>query len=265
MPSAPTNHAGILLAVEGIDGAGKTTQVELLAESLRAAGLEVVTSKEPTGGKWGQKIRESAMNGRLPLDEELEAFIRDRQEHVASTISPSLEQGKTVILDRYFYSTIAYQGERGADVDVLDRKMKELAPEPDMVIVLDVEPYQGLSRIVRGRGEEPNRFESADSLARVRTIFKHLCDIDDTLEEVDGRATIPAVHQSILHLVMAGPVKDRYCAKSYGCTDPGHCVPRLTKSCRWIALCHGLSRHFEERYGALLEIPWPSVPMEALG
>src|SRR5947209_1050262 len=139
MPKIPGR--GVLIAIEGIDGAGKTTQVNRLAEVLRSVGgLEVVTSKEPTNGRWGQKIRQSAASGRLPLEEELEAFIQDRLEHVAQIIVPSLAADKVVILDRYFYSTIAYQGARGADIAYLDRHMREIAPVPDVVYVLDIDP-----------------------------------------------------------------------------------------------------------------------------
>jgi dTMP kinase len=110
---------GILLAVDGIDGAGKTTQVKLLADALRAAGENVLASKEPTDGQWGRRLRQSAQNGRLSLEDELHAFIEDRKEHVATTILPALAAGSVVLLDRYFYSTIAYQGARGADVATL--------------------------------------------------------------------------------------------------------------------------------------------------
>jgi len=97
---ADNRRKGILLAFEGVDGAGKTTQVKLLEEALKNAGENVVVSKEPTEGVWGQKIRKSASTGRLPLDEELEAFIEDRKEHIKKLIAPSIEQGKIVILDR---------------------------------------------------------------------------------------------------------------------------------------------------------------------
>ena len=103
---------GLLIAFDGIDGASKTTQVALLADFLASKG-ETIRSKEPTDGKWGQIIRNAAANGRLPLEEELRVLIEDRKEHVRDLILPALSKGKAVILDRYFYSTIAYQGSRG--------------------------------------------------------------------------------------------------------------------------------------------------------
>src|SRR4051794_4247303 len=103
---------GILIAVEGIDGAGKTTQVTRLCAALADVGETVVRSKEPTNGPHGRRLRESAQTGRMNADEELQTFIADRREHVETVIRPALERGETVILDRYFYSTVAYQGVR---------------------------------------------------------------------------------------------------------------------------------------------------------
>src|SRR4051794_11632799 len=138
---------GCLIAVEGIDGAGKTTQVEMLARFFSAVGESVLKSKEPTDGVWGQKIRLSAAKGRMSLDEELNAFVEDRKEHLRDTIRPALAAGKTVILDRYFYSTIAYQGARSGDTATLATKVAEGVPEADAVVLLDVTPELGLARI----------------------------------------------------------------------------------------------------------------------
>ena len=101
-------NSGLLIAIDGIDGAGKTTQVEFLRKVFSDAGMEVVCSKEPTDGEWGSKLRESAQNGRLSLEDELDLFVKDRRDHVETLITPELEAGKIVILDRYYYSTITY-------------------------------------------------------------------------------------------------------------------------------------------------------------
>lgn len=202
------SRPGILIAFEGIDGAGKTTQVQLLADALRSAGEEVVSSKEPTNGPWGQKIRASAATGRLPLHEELEAFVQDRIEHVASTIRPNLDAGRIVLLDRYFYSTIAYQGSRGADVEELDRQMRTIAPVPDVVYVLDLDPAAALARI-RVRDEAPNEFEKLDSLQAVRAVFHRLREIDRVLHEVDGAEPPEAVHRSILTHLLDGALREK--------------------------------------------------------
>src|ERR1043166_7217096 len=150
--------AGVLIAFEGIDGAGKTTQAVQLERILREAGQGVVRSKEPTDGTWGQIIRKSAQNGRLPPKEELEIFIKDREEHVRTLISPALDQGKIVILDRYYFSTLAYQGERGIPVGEMKLRMEELFPIPDAVFLLNVDPELSINRIGI-RGDTHNAFE----------------------------------------------------------------------------------------------------------
>ena len=104
-------YPGTLIAFEGLDGSGKSTQARLLADALTSAGRRVVLTREPTDGTWGTLIRSTAREGRrlAPLDE-LDAFLKDRAEHVSRVIRPALERGDVVITDRYYHSTIAYQG-----------------------------------------------------------------------------------------------------------------------------------------------------------
>lgn len=178
MPQAPgamqpTLPGGFLVALEGIDGAGKSTLVPVLAAACVAAGRECVTSREPTQGPWGRRLRESATRGRLPLDEELELFRQDRLEHVSSVIRPALEAGKVVILDRYYFSTAAYQGARGADPEAVIRQNEEFAPLPDLLLLLDLPPEAGLGR-VRARGDQPDEFEREQELTEARRIFLSL-------------------------------------------------------------------------------------------
>ena len=163
-------HPGFLLVIEGIDGAGKSTQADMVAEVLRQRGFNVVRSKEPTDGKWGRMLRASATTGRLPIDEELRAFYEDRKEHVATLIEPSLAAGKVVILDRYYFSTAAYQGARGIDFQKILSENERFAPEPDLLVMLDIEPQSGRGRI-HGRGDQTNEFEKNETLTRVRDIF----------------------------------------------------------------------------------------------
>lgn len=197
---------GILIALEGIDGAGKTTQAELLVESLKRHHFDVVRTKEPTGGPWGQRIRHSASTQRMNAAEELAAFIEDRRQHVGELIEPSLNAGKIVVVDRYYYSTVAYQGVRGHDPADLLRVNESFAPRPDLLVLLDVPPHVGRRRIA-SRGDTANLFEDEAALTAVAEIFSTFKG-PRTLR-LDGLQSIESIANEILYTVLEGPVADR--------------------------------------------------------
>ena len=161
---------GFLVVIEGVDGTGKSTLIRRLQAYCEGLGMGCILSREPTNGVWGTRLRESARTGRLPLEEELELFLRDRKEHVDELILPALGEGKVVLLDRYFISSAAYQGARGADPEQVLRRNEEFAPAPDLVLLLDCDPEQTLQR-VRARGDVADEFEKLDALRRVRELF----------------------------------------------------------------------------------------------
>ncbi|WP_433853144.1 dTMP kinase [Stenotrophomonas nitritireducens] len=163
---------GLLIAIEGIDGAGKSTLARGLADALEQAGAGVVLSKEPTDGPWGTQLRASAATGRLSPEEEVDLLLRDRRQHVEERVAPALERGEVVILDRYFPSMVAYQGAAGLPVDEL-LQLNAFAPRPHLLLLLDLPPATGLARI-RARGDVPNHFETAQNLERCRAIFQQL-------------------------------------------------------------------------------------------
>ena len=192
--SQPSRKSGLLIAFEGIDGSGKTTNSSSLAEFLRQQGHEVIQSKEPTDGPWGRKIRATASTGRLSTEEELEFFLRDRRDHVENLITPNLENGNIVILDRYYFSTMAYQGSRGKDPSEIQRENEIFAPRPDLLFILDLDVDTALGRI-GGRGDVANEFEKHDSLEKCREIFLalegpqwvHLVSSQEDQESVQAR------------------------------------------------------------------------------
>jgi dTMP kinase len=165
--------SGTLVAFEGLDGSGKTTQVAALARALRARGLDVVVTREPTDGAWGRRIRAMAASAEHPdRDEELRWFVEDRREHVKAVIAPALAAGRVVLTDRYFLSTVAYQGARGHDPARLLRESEAEFPRPDLAILLELEPGAGLARVGRrGAAPEP-AFEERSFLERVAAIFR---------------------------------------------------------------------------------------------
>jgi len=163
---------GLLIAFEGIDGTGKSTQISLLAEYLSSHGLEVVTTREPTDGPFGRKIR-SLFNSRhnLTPEEELGLFMDDRLEHVQELILPSLNEGKIVLTDRYYLSTAAYQGAIDHDPAAILSDNEKFAPIPDLVLLLNLTPAESVHRIRTLRGESLNDFEREDVLAKVAAVF----------------------------------------------------------------------------------------------
>lgn len=197
----PKKHPGVLIAFEGIDGTGKSTQAQLLADALQAAGKQIVLTREPTNGSYGQKIRELFVSrSAVSRVEELELFLADRREHVAQVVAPALAQGQIVITDRYYLSTVAYQGAAGLDpLDIL-AKNQEFAPFPDLVILLVLPIAQGLDRIQVMRQEALNAFEQAASLEQVAQIFDSFHG--NAIRRIDGSRTPEEVHQEIMRQVL---------------------------------------------------------------
>ncbi len=162
---------GTFIVFEGIDGTGKTTQISLLTELLQVAGHQVVQTREPSDGQFGQKIR-ALFNSRKEItrEEEISLFLEDRREHVRDCIEPALEQGQVVLCDRYFYSTAAYQGAAGEDpVQLFERN--RFAPVPDLAIFLTIDPEESVRRIEQGRGDTLNDFEQLEQLKKVASLF----------------------------------------------------------------------------------------------
>ena len=175
---------GYLVALEGVDGTGKSTQCGLLGDYLESCGFPVVRLREPTQGVWGQKIRKILTEGRgdVTPEEELQYFINDRKEDVEQNILPALEQGKIVLIDRYYYSTAAYQGALGFDPQKIIRDNEAFAPRPDLLFIIQGSLDESFKRIEQGR-DSFSSFEKRDYLEKVQSIFdtftgKHIRRVD---------------------------------------------------------------------------------------
>ena len=169
--------AGRFITFEGVDGSGKTTQLRLLAARLRATGIEVTETREPGGAPGAEQIRRRLVEGepgRWSAETETLLFTAARRDHLERTILPALAAGGTVLCDRFADSTRVYQGAARADlrgvVDALHDLM--IGREPDLTLILDLDPAEALSRgLARGGAED--RFErfGAGFQARLRDGF----------------------------------------------------------------------------------------------
>lgn len=204
--TADAASTGRFVVVEGGEGVGKSTQVERLASSLRAAGREVVVTYEPGDTKTGAELRATLLHADAALDPhaELLLMLADRAQHVAELIRPALARGAIVVCDRYEPSTLAYQGvARGLGVDEVEQLSKWAATdvEADVVIVLDLPDSVAEARVSPVR----DRFEraGAEFHARVRAAYRDLApsrgwlvvDADGTPDDVAARvlAAVSAV------------------------------------------------------------------------
>jgi dTMP kinase len=160
----------MFIAVDGIDGAGKTTLVQQLVVMLKAFGP--LPTKEPTDqSHWGQKLRAAARNGRLTREKEIEYFHRDRLHHIQMVIRPALEAGKTVISDRYVDSTLAFQADSPAEAKELYERFLPDIIVPDVTFILDCPVDIGLARIKRDR-PSVTEYERHEVLERARAIYR---------------------------------------------------------------------------------------------
>jgi dTMP kinase len=207
---ANSGRPGCFISFEGIDGSGKSTQARLLAERLRTQGHDVVLTREPGGSPGAEEIRSLVLEGdpsRWSAETELLLFTAARRDHLERTILPALTAGKVVICDRFADSTRMYQGlSRGnlrSEVDQLHALM--IGHEPDLTLLIDMDPGTGLSRaLARQTGED--RFEEfgEDLQARMRQGFLSLAkEFAHRFRVIDGNRAIDAIAGEVQSLTDA--------------------------------------------------------------
>lgn len=195
---------GRFISFEGIDGSGKSTQAKLLAKTLSELGHDVVLTREPGGSVGAEEIRALVLQGdpgRWSAESEILLFTAARRDHMEKTILPALDQGKTVICDRFADSTRMYQGlSRGDLRRLVDELHSLMIPrDPDLTILIDLDPKLGLTR-AKARNTVEERFEDfgislqekmrigfldlAQQFAQRFRVIDGLRDIDDVAKDV---------------------------------------------------------------------------------
>lgn len=188
----------MLIVLEGIDGAGTTTQASLLVDYLRRQGGEVVLTGEPTQGEFGLLIQK-ILKGTLPPRSEAEMallFALDRLEHFIILIKPALGSGKIVVSDRYYLSSLAYQS---LEVEMgWVRELNRLVPAPRISLYLDIEPQLGLRR----KRTPAERYEKLELLHKIRSNYIEAIQLlrreGEEILVLDGSPPIEDVHRSIV-------------------------------------------------------------------
>ena len=189
---------GVLVNLEGIDGCGKSTQSKLLQNKLEEMGENVIILKEPTKRPYGQKLWDILHGKRKATNEEiLELFVLDRKQHVEEKIEPALDDGTVVLMDRYYYSSMAYQVAGGIDVEEI-REKHVFAPKPDIVLIFDLPVSIALER-VKGHSNA-DEFEKEEHLEKVREAYLDLGN-DPLVRIVDATRTPEEIFGNVWKLV----------------------------------------------------------------
>ena len=176
---------------------------------LQSDGYDVIHLREPTiESEWGQEIRARSPAGDLSPEEELDLYSKDRAWHIANRIQPALEDGKVVLMDRYFFASGAYQS------TVLDLHWSEIlrlnreelsAPEPDIVFILDVPAEVGLERATGRSGKANLQFEKLDRLVKVRQNYLEMVERDaGTFKVIDSCQTLDEVILQVYNEIIQG-------------------------------------------------------------
>lgn len=201
--------AGAFLSFEGIDGSGKSTQARLLADALRGLGHVVCLTREPGGSKGAEEIRRLVLEGdadRWSTETELLLFTAARRDHLEKTIRPALARGEVVISDRFADSTRIYQGLTRGDLrDTVDRLHDlVIGTEPDLTVLIDIEPTLGLSRAVARAGKEM-RFEDMGISVqeKARAGFLALATAHPRFAVINGARTPEAIAADVLATALA--------------------------------------------------------------
>ena len=201
---------GFFITFEGIDGSGKSTQIQKLAKFLEDNGFDIIMTREPGGSVGGEEIRNLLLQGevdRWSAETEILLFTAARRDHLERIILPALQDGKIVICDRFTDSTRMYQGMRGPKLrNLVDNLTEEVINcEPDLTIIIDIDPEISLKR-AKSRETAEERFEDfgVDLQKKMRKGFIDLSkEFNNRIEVVNGQQSVDDLGKEIFSLVKA--------------------------------------------------------------
>ena len=189
---------GKFICIEGLEGSGKTTHSHKLVRNLRKRGFDAVYTTEPSRGELGTFIRGTILEGKKRVPKVVEAvlFAADRVEHLENDVKPAMDKGKIVVSDRCVYSSLAYQGSAGLELDWIEQ-INSSALMPDLTVYIDVPPEVVLKRIRRKKSV----MEHLEIQKEVQKVYQKYVT-DGKLVPVNGNSTKSSVEHAILKVVL---------------------------------------------------------------
>jgi len=189
---------GIFICIEGLDGSGKTTHAHKLVRNLQKKRFDAIYTTEPSRGERGTFIRGTILEGkkRVPRVVEAVLFAVDRVEHINKDVKPALNEGKIVVSDRCVYSSLAYQGAAGLDLEWIE-EINRFALPPDLAIYIDVPPEVVVKRIRRKKSV----MERLETQRRVQEVYMSFVD-NGKLMLIDGDRKKAEVEQNLLAVIL---------------------------------------------------------------
>jgi dTMP kinase len=197
---------GTFITLEGIEGAGKTTQAKLIVEALKQKGINAIATREPGGIETAEAIRQIVLHKDVEPITELLLYEASRAEHFCKVIRPALNSGKTVICDRFTDASIAYQGYgRGLDIKLVEElnRIATFGVEPDLTFVFDIPAQMSFERL-KQRGHVLDRFEKLD-VKFYEKVRKGYMDLSVKYPKrvivIDGTQSVEDIHKAVMEKI----------------------------------------------------------------
>ena len=188
------------IVIDGIDGSGKTTQIQMLKNYMEEHQIRCHFTAEPSKGELGLILRTYLKDASIPHELDALMFAADRIHHYYYEVKPHLDEGEIVISDRYKDSSIAYQTSQGLDREWITH-LNSRAPPADLTIILDIDPKLALARIAQGRSDAPEKFERLDMQISIRDIFLEIATDQYNYIVLNANVDAEQLHERIVSIL----------------------------------------------------------------